>query len=443
MKQSQNHPHYVFTHWIALFFCLSLGTSVLFLQNHVSAKKVAVDEICQIPVVIQAEVPEKIQKGKSFKLSKFILKPGNTYGVTIASSITELSATNTNSKKFNQDFYKTDPSPTTGADSYTAFYPDWVIDASGEVGSSIEIKLVGSISEVADVGPVPCKFTKTLATIPIVSEQVESAPIPADSSIPAVVAMRVKVLDSFGRPIKGTKISFAVREPLLEATTDENGLATFENVLSGRATLIVKDGEDRITQEVIIGSDSSYDKTMITFQKIAPPLYANPILIGFMAVILAMGILGSMIYVLWRSRKVKNAASSQPVGPGLTNLIGSSNFSNQPVRTIIPEPNQPYGTPQTYQPSPAPWTLPVAPDSFKQAVQPQQVAPTVNQKTSLPATPTSGMVSDILPPAKQTPQAPQLPENNPGTLPPNPISTTQTTTTTNVSNASAPQPPQQ
>lgn len=441
MKYLQKYIYTSYAQRIIFFFCVSVGISLVALHTPVSAKKVSVDEICQIPVVIQAEVPEKVQKGKSFKLSNFLLKPGNTYGVTIASSITELSATNTNSKKFNQDFYKTDPSPTTGADSYTAFYPDWVIDANGEAGSSIEIKLVGSISEVADVGQVPCTFSKTLATIPIVSEQVESTPISAESSSPAaVVAMRVKILDNFGRPIKGAKVSFAVVEPALEATSDENGFATFDNVLSGTHTLIVKDGDSRITQVIKVSPDSSFDKTIFTFQRVAPPLYANPFFIGLVAVALTVGITGSMIYIIRRSKVAKTTPATQSAGPGLSTLIGSTNYSNKPVPTIIPEPSQPYGAPQSYQPSPAPWTLPVAPESSKQGLQSQPTTPTVPSMAPQPVNTTNDMVSDIPPSSKQ---APQSPPNNPVVIPQSTNATTQAPNSSTDSASSAPQPTQQ
>lgn len=318
----------------------------------VRARQVSVEEFCQIPITIIANVPEEVKKGDKFTLSNFVIKPSNTYGVTISSSITELSATNTNSTVYRQDFTKTVPSPTTGAEYYTAFYPNWVIDASGEVGSTIEIKLKNSVSIVGDLGELPCTYTKTLASVKISSNASTDTSI-EPTNTPSVVALRIEVLDSYGRKVKGAKVSFDNNE----STTNNDGIATFNNVLSGKKTVVIIDGDERIQNELTIQNDTAFTN-VITIRKPAPPLYKNPFFIA-VTFFVAVAIIVTIIVSIVKRRKENTDHSEQPQTINLQEIIQGSLNTNNVNQVVIPENEQPFVTYNDQRPSPAPWQLPV------------------------------------------------------------------------------------
>lgn len=340
--------------------------------SSVAAREVSVEETCQIPVNIIANVPERIQKGKSFRLTNLVIKPSNTYGVTISSSLTELSASNTDSSTFNQDFLRTDPSPTTGNDFYTAFYPDWVINATGEVGSEIEIKLKGSVSLVGDLGEIACTYTKTLAVVPIVAEATDDLSN-QPSSNPSVVAFRLAVLDSYGRPIKDARVKIGN----LEKTTDKDGQVLFTNVLSGKKLITAIDGKDRIQGEYTVSGDFTVGAPAITLRKNAPPLYQNPFFIGGVSVSLLLLIAVGVVVIRKRSKDVPR----EPLpSEALQGIIQGSLSARQSVPIIIPGSDQPTNTNTDRVVSPAPWHPPVS--EFPAPIPPSQPAPNPPVHTS-------------------------------------------------------------
>jgi hypothetical protein len=358
---------------LGLICCLLFGLALH--PSQVSAREVRAEETCEIPVTIIANVPESIQKGKSFRVSGFIIKPSNTYGVTISSSLTELTATNTNSTSFNQDFLRTDPSPTTGSDFYTAFYPDWVIDASGDVGNEIEIKLKGSTSQVSDLGEINCTYSSTLATVPIVAEETDDLS-KQPSSNPSVVAFRVAFLDSYGRPIKDARIKIGS----IEKTTNDDGQASFTNILSGNKLITAVIGEERVQGEYVIGNDFTLGPPAVTLRKPAPPFYQNPFFIGIVGFTSILTIIIVSVVIIKRRKQNKQdevTASYQ----NLQGIIQGSINSDLTEPIIIPEPNQPPSVNPTIPIAPAPWQLPV--DKIPMPIQPLQ---TINSPPSQPST---------------------------------------------------------
>lgn len=148
----------------------------------VSAGSVTVTETCNVQVTFTATVPDSIEQGKTFTVSNITVSPSRSYGFNVTSSVFQMSATNTSSSSYNQDFLSTNPSPTTGYSKYVAYYPNWIINATGPVGSSVAIKLVKTVTTIPGYGgsPVTCVFTKTLATVPIVAV----APTPTQTPEP-------------------------------------------------------------------------------------------------------------------------------------------------------------------------------------------------------------------------------------------------------------------
>lgn len=341
---------------VAYGLLFAISSSLILLQHNVHAKEVSVDEYCQIPVIIQANVPEKVKKGTSFLVSNLIIKPSNTYGQTISSSITALTATNTNSSLFRQDFTRTDPTPTTGYDRYIAYYPDWTIDATGEVGSTIEIKLKDSISSVGDLGEIPCTYSKSLATVLITDkDEPEAAASTTPSKVPGVVALRVQVVDNYGRSIKSAEVGVGDSKQ----KTDENGLATFLNVLTGKKTIYAIDGEDRIQGIFDITKDTTVAK-VITLRKPAPPFYQNPLFIGGV-IVAVIAIIASITFVIVKRRKASahNEARTDPTQKqSLSGIIEGSLVANQSISSIIPESDQSESPNKPAQSPLEPWEIP-------------------------------------------------------------------------------------
>ena len=160
--------------------------SMILSSMPVSAASVLVTQTCNVLVTFTATVPDSIEQGKSFTVSGISVSPSRSYGFNVTSSVFQMSATNTSSTSYSQNFLSTNPSPTTGRNSYVAYYPNWIINATGPVGGAVTIKLVKSITTIPGYGgsPVTCVYTKTLATVPIVAAQ-QSSPSPTPSPSPS------------------------------------------------------------------------------------------------------------------------------------------------------------------------------------------------------------------------------------------------------------------
>jgi|GEM_PF-4319655 len=160
---------------VAAVFLSILGIGGLFWYPAIAhAANVTVTDFCNVQVVFKATVPDSVRQGESFTITNITVQPKNTFGFTVSSSVFDMTATNTSSPTYKQNFIATNPSPTTGHNTYTGIYPNWSHSATGPVGSNITIKLVRTVTVVQGYGTVNCPFSKTLATIPI------TAPLPSD-----------------------------------------------------------------------------------------------------------------------------------------------------------------------------------------------------------------------------------------------------------------------
>ncbi|MGH9856263.1 MAG: hypothetical protein ACRD4B_00330, partial [Acidobacteriota bacterium] len=121
-----------------------------------------VQDVCDpynTPTTFNASFPSSVTAGQAFTLSNITSHPSNSYGVTIQSANLELTATNASPSSYSKFSTSTDPSPTTGASSYTAHYPNWSLTAAGSAGNKIDIKLVKVTAQVSGIGNIVCNFS--------------------------------------------------------------------------------------------------------------------------------------------------------------------------------------------------------------------------------------------------------------------------------------------
>ena len=300
-----------------------------------SAATVTVKAFCNVQVTIKATVPDSIEQGKSFMMTDITVQPANTYGFNVTSSIYYMSATGTSSTNYQQNFYATNPSPTTGHNTYVSYYPNWTLNATGPVGSNVTITLNKSVTVIQGYGgsPVNCNFSKTLATVPIVAASAtpstpppqstaptspstkpnnspskspttsSSSPSPSTSTAPqttgstksstndstavapstsekpvnksvSVVPLTIEVRDHFGTTIKNAEVMLDSSKRL---TTDNRGKVTFSNVLTGPHAILVSYKGQKITKNITLGDDAISKVTTVELPATPPPW---PIIIG-------------------------------------------------------------------------------------------------------------------------------------------------------------------
>ena len=161
---------------------ISVITLILFApipQASAADIPVSVVETCNVQVIFRATVPESVEQGKSFTMTNISIQPSYSYGFTVSSSLFDMTAVNTSSTVYTQNFYSTNPTPTTGYSTYQGLYPNWSLNATGPVGSYVSVKLKRTVTVVQGYGTVTCNFTKTLANVLI------TAPAPPPSSSPS------------------------------------------------------------------------------------------------------------------------------------------------------------------------------------------------------------------------------------------------------------------
>lgn len=154
--------------------------------TRVSADEVNYSETCNVSVKFHATVPAQVEKGKSFWVTNITVQPTQTYGFNVTSSPFTMTATNTTSSTYEQDFARTDPSPTSGQSTYVSYYPDWEINATGAVGSNIDINIIKTVTVVQGYGKVTCNFKpkNPFASIKIVAPAATPTPSSSPSQPP-------------------------------------------------------------------------------------------------------------------------------------------------------------------------------------------------------------------------------------------------------------------
>lgn len=304
-----------------------------------------------VPTEFDASYPASVKEGESFTVSNIRSKPSTSYGVTVYKSNLRMSATNSTPASYNKDNASTDPSPTTDASTYTAYYPNWNLKATGPAGSSMQLKLVSATATISNGAggqvDIPCDLSATLASIPIVAKTASTPPANTntiDSSkqksskpsatnktdkktseeeksdkdkkqpsqndgtegditaeLPGAILEQLRdvlvtVHDSSGNPAPGASVTI---DDQLTVETGNDGIAKFENIRLGDHRLKVVLGSTVVEQSLQVGEDDSQNTVTV---KMPSRINLGLLLAAGTGVILALSGVGIML----RKRALKH-----------------------------------------------------------------------------------------------------------------------------------------
>ncbi len=425
----------------------------------VSAKDWAVTEQCSgVPTTFRATTPTSVEQGKVFTVTNITIQPSNSYGMTVTASQNNMTATNTSSSTYSNNFWRTDPSPTTGKSTYVGYYPDWVINATGSVGDSIVIRLKNNIATVQGYGSITCDYNKVLATVLITAPESSPPPdapddpssptpppdsgggggsttkpssstkpgsttkssstssssktptsnsdkksdpdtssdteTPTDSRSATVVPLIVSVNDNTGAPVKGAQVTL---DGSHKATTDSKGLASFSNVLTGGHSILVSYNGQKINRSATVNIEDVGRPIVVTLPAAAPPLIL--IIAGAVA---AVAIIGTPLTILLLRRMRK---PEKPVVESSTSLQGI--ISGAAVQANVAR--RPVATPAISVFAPAPATATPAPWDPKGLLAEPATTPTPATPPPATATPTPPSPTPTAAPATPLKPAPSQP----------------------------------
>lgn len=125
------------------------------------------DTCVGVQTAFTATYPSSVTTGTGLSVTGITSRPSSSYGVTVLSATLYMSATNASESVYSKSATRTDPSPTTGASTYTGYYPDWSLTATGAASSQIVVKLTKAVAQTKEYGTITCNLTATLATINI------------------------------------------------------------------------------------------------------------------------------------------------------------------------------------------------------------------------------------------------------------------------------------
>lgn len=415
----------------------------------VHAADVTVKAVCNVNVTFKATVPDSVRQGDSFTVSNIAISPSNSYGFTVSSSIYDFSATNTSSTTYHQNYISTSPSPTTGHNTYWAYYPNWVINANGPVGSSVVVTIKKSVTVVQGYGTVNCNFNKQFFAVPITSPASSPSPSPSASPSPSptnsskpspspsasskprpsstpqqtaapsttatpspdpsdgpepsfpesptVVPLIIKVRNDSGKIVQGAEVTL---NGSTKAKTDKDGVVKFENILTGSHSLVVTFASKKITHSIHV--DDQDVGTAIVVSLPEDPLIMNPFVIGGITV--GIVALGTPLAIFALRRYRSRPELTIPAGAIPLQGIVSGSATPTPAETKLSHiPAIPMFEAQAAPTTIAPWeTVPLV-----QSMQPSEPA-----QMSAPAVISIPVVAPTEP-AMPTTQAPVAPQPEP------------------------------
>ena len=263
----------------------------------------AVSEACSgVATTFTASAPASVTAGQAFTLSGISSTPATSYGFTVTASTLSLSATGASPATYNQTNTSTNPADTTGAPTYTAYYPNWALTATGAAGSQIVIKRVQATATVTGVGVINCPLTATLVTVNVVAPASSSSgntstttkpgttpsstttPQPTTATLapattaPAattnptasqqtikdadaqVVSMKILVVNGQKHPVKDAAVTV---DGQLTVKTGNDGIASFTGIRKGEHTVSVVLGKQRISKKVQTTNGNTLASTVV------------------------------------------------------------------------------------------------------------------------------------------------------------------------------------
>jgi hypothetical protein len=276
---------------------LTMLLAVVFIAPWGAKRADAVTETCSgVATTFNATAPASVTAGQAFTVSGISSTPTTSYGFTITTSTLSLSATAATPGAYNQANTSTDPSPTTGAPTYTAYYPSWTLTATGAAGSQIVIKLVQASATVSGVGVINCPLTSTLVTVNVTAPTSSSPSSPGSTTKPTsspsstttpqpttpaaptpittptetkqstkdtsaqIVPMKVLVVNNQKQPIKDVPVTI---DGQLTVKTGADGTARFTGIRKGAHTVSMVFGKQKLSRQVEAATAS--DKPATTF----------------------------------------------------------------------------------------------------------------------------------------------------------------------------------
>lgn len=319
-----------------------IGVSSIWTHNPV----LAVSDICTgVSTVFAGTAPATVDLGQSFSLIGITTRPATSYGVTVNSSSLKLSATNVTTLNYNEANTSTDPSPTTGEPTYTGFFPDWGLTATGIANSKITIKLVEATADVEGIGPITCPLSETLAVVTIVNpiEALSEGPIealtdgpiesqeqevftpqiqestpdeeeakvtqqdaeetPSDFDDNQTGNVTVSVVYESGAAVKGADVTL---DGQLNETTDDEGKVTFKNIRHGEHSVrVIYDGNSN-EQTINVGSNIDDNNLSIII-----PSENNVLFLAIAAIFFSISaFLGFLTFGIVNKKHSKNNSTS-------------------------------------------------------------------------------------------------------------------------------------
>jgi hypothetical protein len=321
---------------------LALGFMVPWGNSRAYANAYTTTDICtafsvSTNTTFNATAPASVTPGQAFTVSGINSTPDNTYGQVVTSSTLGLSVTGAKPTTYSS----TDPNPTANSPTYTSYYSNWALTATGAAGSKIVIKLVQATAVVTNIGTVTCPLTATLVTINITApassgggssggassttgsstpsksttttpqttttspttttpQTTTTTPKATDSASAQTVAMNILVVDSQKHPIKAT----VTLDGQLTVKTGTNGLASFTGIRKGEHTASVVFGRQKISKQVQAGTGNVLGATVVV------PSSPSALLYGFigLGVVLLVGVVGLVIKLFVAKKHQPNLA---------------------------------------------------------------------------------------------------------------------------------------
>ena len=326
--------------------------------------------------------------------------------MNILSSTLTMTATNASPTNYNKSDLSTNPSPTTGATTYTAYYPTWSLTA-GSAGSTITVKLTNASANVSGYGTVSCALTATLATISIVAptqsggtggstptsgtgtsnssagttktsagsttssppvsggsntSQPQSTQTASDQSTTsdttqtasntnqaAVLSVSIVVKDGKNNPLKGAKVTLENQQAV---STTSDGTVIFKDTSAGNHKLSVTYGKQKIDRTITVSQDGKNNTVSVVI-----PIKKLPIFAYILAVLgIGATFTAALIFMRIRHKSGSSAvqSSEMPLSTTEQNQMYSLAFA-ETASGAIPDSIPAQNTTDQYTGSPQPY----------------------------------------------------------------------------------------